>query len=72
MNHKNPCEVVKTVRVHNKNCLGVRKYGGDIMVTMFKDTAEDPMFWDFFIANDQAEAMIEDLKMALADNKEMS
>lgn len=59
--------ILRTIRVHNKHCMGCRSRKKDVMISV--QTVESEDITDVFLTTTQAENFIIDLEKTLRDNK---
>lgn len=62
---------VKTITVHDKNCLGCAKHKKDIMISVDQGDGiiEKYEFFDIFLTDKQAKYVMEELAEALKKNE---
>lgn len=64
---------VDNARAYDKNCIGCKNHGGEIMVSITdKDESGTVYFHDYFLSTDQAEYLANEILKRLEQNKIIS
>jgi len=59
----------ESARAYDKECNGCLRFNSDVMVSFSKDINGKPTFFDFFLSQDAAIALHEELGQRIKDNK---